>query len=250
MKINLNIANKNCLLQVDNDRWYRFLMEKYRKFVIRDDSKPDMNLKIVIRSKRAKITHSFDGAKRGYILFFPDNLRRFKRFNTYFKFFFSNLLLLQNEGFLLHASALKINKESYIFCGKQGSGKSTILKLAPEYDPLNDDAAIIKTFKGKFLIQSSPFYEKNRIKKLNVLLPINKVFFLQKAKKNQLYQPKAAQKLRRLISNVYIKKESKEINQLIYTNLNSLCYNMVKYVPMYVMAFKKDKSFINMILKK
>lgn len=104
-----------------------------------------------------------------------------------FQFILSNILqmyLAKNNGFILHASGVIINKKAMLFCGKPGDGKSTAMRLArTKYNPLADDSIIIKREGNIFLSHQTPFIETNYWKKRRLRgLPIGGIFFLKKSK--------------------------------------------------------------------
>ena len=93
-------------------------------------------------------------------------------------------LLINNNGFILHASAVKVNNKAVIFMGESGAGKSTIrLLLYPKLASLSDDKAIIKRQNKVDYYYQTPFIEKsNKIKKNPTNYPIDRIFFLRKSK--------------------------------------------------------------------
>lgn len=71
-------------------------------------------------------------------------------------------LLVRAKGFILHASASKIDNKAVIFLGESGSGKSTTMKiLSSKYPPLGDDSIIIKREERAYYCYSSSAHEKN-----------------------------------------------------------------------------------------
>lgn len=92
-------------------------------------------------------------------------------------------LLKKKNGFLLHASASRINGKANIFTGNSGSGKSTAISLLhPRFSALADDSAIIRRQANRYYLYQTPFREKETwIKKSNKRYEIGKIFFLRKA---------------------------------------------------------------------
>lgn len=93
-------------------------------------------------------------------------------------------LLSENNGFLMHGSAVAINGKAYIFTGPSGAGKSTIMKmLNTKYPALADDSVIIKQENGKYYLYQTPIIEKESwVKKQSKKYPIEGIFFLNKSK--------------------------------------------------------------------
>ena len=92
--------------------------------------------------------------------------------------------LLGGRGFVLHASASFINGKAYLFTGKSGAGKSTVMKLlAKKYPPLADDSIILKKEGDIFYAYQTPFFEKeNWLKRGSLKYEIGSLYFLRKAR--------------------------------------------------------------------
>ncbi len=94
-------------------------------------------------------------------------------------------LLSKGGGFLLHASAVKRKGKAEVFLGPSGAGKSTIVKLlSGEFTPLAWDILIIKKVGNAYFVYQTPFFEKEGglPKKTTSSYPINRIFFIKKAK--------------------------------------------------------------------
>ncbi len=92
--------------------------------------------------------------------------------------------LAQKHGFafIMHASAISVNRQAYLFLGDKGSGKSTIISmLCKKFEPLCDDKCLVRKENGKLYFYQLPFVEKNNHKKKGIRLPIGKFFILKKS---------------------------------------------------------------------
>ncbi len=123
------------------------------------------------------------------LLFYKERGRKY--IDTYyyislkqFSFILKQILLklLANRGFIIHASAAIGKKGAYVFTGKSGSGKSTIVKLIKHrYRVVADDSIIIKKEGGSFYLYSTPFIEKEGwFERSSAKYPLAGVFFLRK----------------------------------------------------------------------
>lgn len=78
-----------------------------------------------------------------------------------------NILFHLNGGFVLHASSILINDQVFIFAGKPGRGKSTIVDFLKNEFPtskiLSDNSAFIINKSKSFILFPSPYIEANRI---------------------------------------------------------------------------------------
>ncbi len=146
-------------------------------------------------------------------------------------------LLIKNNGFLLHGSAVAKNSMAYIFTGHSGAGKSTIMKLLSScYKSLGDDSVIIKKENNKFYLYQTPLFEKNWLDKDYKKYEIKGIYFLKKAKqfkieriygKNHTIIKLTGQLL---ASNKYIKDTKIEFRQLTqfiknFDNFNFLYFD-------------------------
>ncbi len=97
------------------------------------------------------------------------------------------ILMQQNNGFMLHTSAVLVNNEAYLFMGRSGAGKSTITSLlSTSYKPLADDTLIIRKVRNVYYAFQTPFIEKDHqfpkdLKKYSV----RKLFYLRKSHTNK-----------------------------------------------------------------
>jgi len=94
-----------------------------------------------------------------------------------------NKLLPLQQGFILHASSVKLHNKAILFLGKEGAGKSTAaLLLQPAFTVLADDSVVIKKKNDTYYFYQTPFYEKNMQRpKIQESYELGKVFFLKKA---------------------------------------------------------------------
>jgi len=164
---------------------------------------------------------------------------------AFFDFFFKNIFGLSLPhfgGFMLHASSVAKDGKAYIFAGTPGSGKSTVVKLSRNYHPLADDSTIVRRWRNKFFVFSSPFYEKEKIKKANLVFPLRGVYFVIKHRRDYLTKLSPSLAVKKLIVNArpYLSDEFLQKAFPIATEL-------VESTPCYTLHFKKSSSFWEVI---
>lgn len=191
-----NIANLVIALNFENtepasvgDNFRVKLLNLYKGFIISKPKRIDyyiffkqiFELDVLIKKKE----------KSHYINFFKQFNK--KRIETYyhlsddqFKIVLRTviqILLSDNKGVIMHASAVLINGKACVFMAKSGGGKSTIMKiLSKKYQPLADDSIILRIKNKKIIFFQSPFIEKNYwFAKSSQKLELGKIFFLSKA---------------------------------------------------------------------
>lgn len=93
-------------------------------------------------------------------------------------------LFKKKSGFIIHSSSIVKNGYGYLFLGKSGAGKSTIVDLLNQkYQAFSDDMTIIRNIKNKYYIFQTPFAEKGWwIKKNTHRYELRRVMILHKSK--------------------------------------------------------------------
>ncbi len=155
--------------------------------------------------------------------------------------------LLETRGFILHSSAANIRGKAYLFLGKSGAGKSTVITLLKkEYQSLADDSVIIKKEEGVFYLYQTPFFEKNNwFSKGSKRYFLGKVYFLRKKtffKIEKIENKKGL--LKKIIYQFWTDKEhvKKQLKVILdFVNENNRFY--------FLHFNKKKKQLINLFSK-
>lgn len=177
--------------------------EKAKKYFISNFSP------FIIQKKTAKIDYSIEFLDRDsaegkqkkqdikirndiFIKLCSENKKQ-KKITTFFPIVFYNFdlimrhifynLLKKNHSFCMHSSAVvKNEKTAYLFLGKSGAGKSTVLKLLKKnMTPIYDDMGFIKKESNAYNLYITPYQEKNKYPKDNSRFTINKIFIIKKS---------------------------------------------------------------------
>ncbi len=183
-------------------------------------------------------------SKNCLITYYNISITEFRQILTYV----IHDLLVKDCGFILHASANKIDDSSLIFMGKSGAGKTTISKKIKQKFPIiEDDKIIIKKESGKYVLYQTPFIEKSvNIVKTSNPLNIGLLFFLKKAK---------ILKITRISKDVLLNLLTKQL----YTNQIDASFQITKlieFINLYHKNFfffhsdNKKTNIINSILTK
>lgn len=192
-------------LCVSYDSLYPMLRERSEKYRIEESATPDLSLSVT----KAQI----DGIREATPLL-DDETREYMLIG---KFFYENLPLF--GGMMLHASAVVVDSEAYLFSAPSGTGKSTHTSLWLRYFGdrayiLNDDKPAIRLKDGKVYAYGTPYSGKFDISR-NIGVPLKGIAFVERsetnfvermdAKKamysilNQTARPAAPQKYMRLL---------------------------------------------------
>lgn len=112
--------------------------------------------------------------------------------------------LLNNDGMMLHASAVAMEGKAYLFSGQCGMGKSTHTRLwqstfGEKAQVFNDDKPPLRLIDGVWYAYGAPWCGKDGINQ-NVKVPLAGICFLQQAQENQIRRLSQKEALPRIIS--------------------------------------------------
>lgn len=251
MDIHLEIAELACQIKTENLRWHKFLSKKYEAFIIKNkpSKSTDFILYLKIHKSRRKIATSLSKKEGVFIVKFfpPDNLRLFKNwFNWGFKINFGRLLL-EKRGFLIHGSCFLRNRKAYIFAGGDRSGKSTILKLFPEYKGVSDDSCILRMAKNRFFVFGSPFFEKNQTERKPIKVPIGRLFFISQSEKDELINLSDSQATKLLMRNIKTNFLPGETRMQLNSKIFDLATMFLKKNRCSKLLFTKSRKLIKFL---
>lgn len=250
MYIHLDIAGYSFRLSVNSSVWANLIKNKYRNFVT--DKKADFTITIeTSKKKNVHFTVHYVSDKE-YMLCMPDSMKSFRQFNFICKTICASYLL-NHSGAILHASSVAYKNKAVLFAGKEGNGKSTIVKLIPEYTVLNDDFAIIRKVKNVWSLFSSPFYETNPFPKEKKVMLIDRIYFLKQSDISISAPVDQGESLVRImpltltplsfIPAIWI-DFPKSYRGMIGERMFEAARDVSVSIPCYVLKFRKDRSFI------
>lgn len=154
--------------------------------------------------------------------------------------------LLHFSGCLLHASAVVIDNEAYLFSANCGTGKSTHtslwLKYLKEKNPyiLNDDKPAIRIMKDGIYAYGTPFsgkYDKSR----NTKVKIKGICFLKQAKVNTMKQitPKEAIPL-------FLEQTVRKLPKELMIKLLAIMDVVLKEIPVYQLCCNMSQEAVQL----
>ncbi len=142
--------------------------------------------------------------------------------------------LIDNGGFLLHASAVVADGVAYCFSAPSGTGKSTHTSLwldtfADAYI-INDDKPAIKLVDGVPMVYGTPFSGKYDIS-VNTSVPLKAICFIERAETNSIKQITSF-KAATMILDQTIRPEDEERMDKLFENIEAV----VTRVPSFVLS--------------
>lgn len=157
----------------------------------------------------------------------------------------SSALLVGDEAFLLHSSAVVTPEGALVFVGHSGAGKSTSALMFQEagHPVLSDDLNILCRRHGRWEVQASPFLsEVKRV--LPGRHPIRTLYFLFQDRDNSIVEPPAASRMAYIFSNLVVVNGMPGLCPEIFNLLGDL----TRSVPVRGLHFKKDKELVPWLL--
>lgn len=141
--------------------------------------------------------------------------------------------LLQFNGFYLHASAIAIDGQAYLFSGNSGVGKSTHTKLWQQLfgaaaQVFNDDKPALRYVEGRWYAYGTPWCGKDGINQ-NKKVPLAGICFLKQGKENRIQRLAAEESIPRLLSQTIHRLDEPQLVELLLTHLDKL----LREIPIY-----------------
>ena len=98
--------------------------------------------------------------------------------------------LLGFEGLILHASAVVLDAQAYLFSARSGTGKSTHTDLWLKYFGerayiINDDKPALRIIDGSFMVCGTPWSGKTD-RNINAVVPLKAIAFLERGLVNEI----------------------------------------------------------------
>ena len=140
--------------------------------------------------------------------------------------------LVKFGGMMLHASAVELNGEAYLFSGPSGIGKSTHTKLwtslFPEAKIFNDDKPALRKIDGVWYAYGTPWCGKDGIN-LNIKAPLKGICFLRQGKSNTMRRLSTMEAL----SAIFPQTQSRFSTGEALGVLTSIIEQLIKDIPVF-----------------
>jgi len=159
-------------------------------------------------------------------------------FDSFLRVAFS-LILPGMDGLAIHASSLVRNEKAYVFPGKSGAGKTTIVRLTPEATLLTDEISIIRRIGTRPLAYGVPFHGDIGIPGENVNAPVTGLFFPIQGKESYIEEIGVKSALQRLMPNIILFGQDQDLMQKAF----NLAFELVSAMPCYDLHFLPNSSF-------
>ena len=154
-------------------------------------------------------------------------------------------LLLNNNGFFLHAALIDWRGKGILFTAPSGIGKSTQAELWAEFEGaeiLNGDKTIIRHQNGQHLAYGSPYAGTSGIY-TNRSVPIRAIVTLSQAQENTLQQFSPSNALRKLLQEVIVLPW----DPLFINRITELLLDVINEIPVYHLACLPNASAVELL---
>ena len=159
---------------------------------------------------------------------------------------FSNRLANQGD-LLLHAGGVSINGQGYVFVGRSGVGKSTLVDNLAENNSvtvLGEDQVVLRYLDGVYWIFGTPWHlNPDRCSPMGV--PLKKIFFLDRKAANIVSSVSPKDGFKRLMQTAFIPYYRPAQVELIMENLERLGTQ----IPYKLLAYHLGDDILKIIIE-
>jgi hypothetical protein len=149
-------------------------------------------------------------------------------FNCFLRVFYS-IVLLENNGFLVHAAGLAEQNNGYLFAGASESGKTTTAKKANDFQVLSDELVIIRQINRDVYLFSTPFNGDYNGLILSKSVYLEAILFLNKNIPNGFTRLSKIETFSNLMANIFFFAWDYESNQKLISQVKHICDHIPGY---------------------
>jgi hypothetical protein len=159
------------------------------------------------------------------------------------------ILLIKKSGIILHSSGVVIDDKGFIFCGKSGSGKTTISNLFIRSNlatVLTDETLILRKYEDSIRIYGSPWKGSGDNIYCNKNCQLNHIYFIYHGKENKISNIDKGEAVSILVKQAFPYFWDKKLMLRSFSLMTEIA-NMVSCSNLY---FLPDESVVSFIMKK
>ena len=149
--------------------------------------------------------------------------------------------LLKFNGLVLHASAVALEGQAYLFSGPCGRGKSTHTRLwqsafGERAQVFNDDKPALRRLDGRWYAYGTPWCGKDGIN-LNQKWPLGGICFLEQAQENRIRRLSAAEALPLILAQTTYRLQPQSM-ELLLASLDKL----LREIPVFLLENRPEEA--------
>lgn len=154
---------------------------------------------------------------------------------------FLEQLIVKRYGIILHASAILVDGNAYLFSAKSGTGKSTHTQLWMRYLDgnariLNDDKPVLRYLNGRMYAYGTPWSGTSPLN-VNERGNLKGIAYLSRAKENRIEEVHGAEAVRLILDNMLRPISSEHLSYVL-----EFIDQILKEVPVYRLECNMDPA--------
>jgi hypothetical protein len=203
--------------------------------VVRSDGQPTR-----FQVTRGDLTGTVDlGKRRGTV-----SLAKANEFSidTFLRIVYS-LALVDAGGLVVHAASLIRHGRAFLFCGRSGSGKTTIARLSRDATLLSDELSIVRITERRACCYGTPFWGELARAGEDRAAPLHAIYFLRQASGHAVEAIGPRHALERLLPNVLFFAREAHLTARVL----DIAAGLVEAVPCFDLSFRLDAGFWEVI---
>lgn len=151
------------------------------------------------------------------------------------------LKLVEYDAFLMHAAAVELDGETYLFAAKSGVGKTTHAKLwlrefGGRVRVINGDKPVCRFLDGKLYACGTPWCGKEGLG-ANVMSPVKAVCFLERGSDNSIRRMEESEVIGRIFHQLLMPREENAMNRFL-----DMVDRMMAEVDCYLLQCNMEKE--------
>ena len=255
LSCSLKIGNITFNLKCPTKYWLSFIRNNYKPFLIKNTVKCDVEITVETLVKLSshqktltveRINKTWQIKRYDFISFSPDNLKTTLlqveknkyAFDSWLRVFFT-LCGVKKSAILVHGAGYSVTNGTYIFPGRSGKGKSTLIRILGKSSALTDELVCVYKKGSTFYASSTPFW--GELKKGTGIIydqKLKNILFLEHGKNISLIRIAKGEAVRSILRTIlFFLKDRTRVNSLF-----KLAHDLILSVPASTLSFKKDSA--------
>jgi len=150
-----------------------------------------------------------------------------------------SLALVEARGLIVHAASLIRNGRAYLFCGRSGSGKTSLARLSTDATLLSDELSIVRTSDQWARCHGTPFWGELARAGDDGSGRLAGIYFLQHGRQHAVKAVTRRQALERLLPNVLFFARDADLTARVL----EIAAGLIEAVPCFDLSFRLDPGF-------
>lgn len=156
------------------------------------------------------------------------------------------LVLPQQGGVLIHASAVRYAERGYVFVGRSGAGKTTVARLlADRAEVLSDELVALRRMPNEWRVYGTPFWGDFARAGVNLSAPLHAIYLLHQHREHRLETLSRREAMMGILQGSLQFAEGTQVAEWMLNVVSGL----VQDVPIYRLQFLPDAGFWEVVTR-